>query len=355
MRWLSLIQPGRIERYCILLTLCTTVLYFALRAVSGAFTTATLLQLPKDVQPRAVALLFFGRLSKRGDLDDLRGCFPYMQRNVLDPAVRDGWTVDTFFHTYDGQDGNMAALRELLKPRNASVGALGACTYRGTSYCMIPSIEEALALMHHHVRVARRGRPYDAVLISRFDTMFLQPFSFDKLTDASAVYVASWCKATHPVPPGTKTPPGVFGCFGLERFWGDEEGVPDFFFAGAPTPLLNLFMGLGAGLAAGTVRPGRTPPGHGLVWGGIQARNTTVKRYLLHHVDVAIYRRGLLCNEVAMAPWLRGGGPRGNATPAIESAASLCGDGRFICARDEKDVKEALAGCAVFLFEPRQW
>ena len=225
---------------------------------------------------------------------------------------------------------------------------------------MIPSIEEALALMQRHVRVARRGRPYDAVLISRFDTMFLQPFSFDKLTDASAVYVASWCKATRPAPLGAITPPGVFGCFELESFWGDEEGVPDFFFAGAPAPLLSLFTGLSAGLAAGTVQPGRTPPGHGLVWGGIQARNITVKRYLLHHVDVAIYRRGVLCNEVAMAPWLRGGGPRDNAprdnaTPAGESTASLCGDGRFICARDEKDVRDALTGCAVFLFEPRQW
>jgi hypothetical protein len=326
---------------------------------------------PPGAPPRALALLYFGHVGNvcreacsdadrlSDPLEPALGSAASVAAHVVAPALAAGWAVDTFLHTWDPL--HAAPLRAQLRPANASFGA-----FRGATGGMVASIEAALELMEGHVVAARGGAPYDAALLLRFDTVFFAPFSLAALAaHPSAVFVAHWCKAggAGPLPEGPP-PAGLHGCYRLAPFWADEEGVPDFYFAGRPEPLLRLFKGLDGALRSGAVAPGRTCNsgcGHALVWGGVVARGVPLRRYLLHQVHLDLYRhrvcgskwgalRGGAAAAAAAAAWLGGGA--GDATPPGGGNESICGGGRFLCAWHEGETTR----CGAFGHgEPRQF
>jgi len=310
----------------------------------------------------AFALLYFGHVGdvcreacsesdKLADpLEPAQGCAHSVAAHVLAPALSAGWSVDTFLHTWD--PAHEAALRARLQPANASFGA-----FRGVRGGMVASIEAVLDLMEGHVAGPRGGAPYDAVLLLRFDTIFFAPFSLAALAPhPEAVFVAHWCKAggAGALPEGPP-PAGLHACHRLAPFWGDEEGVPDFYFAGRPAPLLRLFRGLDAALRSGAVAPGRTCNGgcgHALVWGGVVARGVPLRRYLLHQVHFDLYRHRMCGDKwgaLGGVQWLGGGA--GDATPTGGGNESVCGGGRFLCAWHQGETSR----CGAFGLEPRQF
>jgi len=320
---------------------------------------------PAALGPRSLALLYFGHVGNvcreacsdadlRADpLEAALGSAPSVAAHVVSPALAEGWAVDTFLHTWD--PAHEAPLRAQLRPANASFGA-----FRGARGGMIASIEAALALMDGHVAAARGGAPYDAVLLLRFDAVFFAPFSLAALAaHPGAVFVAHWCKAggAGRLPEGAP-PAGLHACYRLDGFWADEEGLPDFWFAGRPAPLKRLFEGLDAALRGGAVAPGRVCGGgcgHALVWGGVVARGVPLRRYLLHQVHFDLYRHRLCGAKWAAlgggggVPWLGGGA--GDATPPGGGNESVCGGGRYLCAWHAGEQNR----CGAFGLEPRQF
>ena len=315
---------------------------------------------PAPAPPRkSAALIYFGTVGSTSydakeaslragapwALDAALGARPYIQQHVLDFKAARGWAFDTFMHTWQTQFE--AELVALLRPRNASSGPQplrGALAPTGLAF----SVDLALQQMRAHVAGARGGRPYDRVVVLRYDSVFYRGLDLDALTDGEAFYAAAWCKAHRGGGGAPPAVPGTRGCWGTRRYWADEEGLPDFWFAGAPAPVLAVFEGLGARMASGAVRVGRTCNGcgHGQVWGAVRSSGVRLRRWGFHQVDNDLFRDsqcGLKWHSAPLAavPWVNFTG--GDASPGEDSAC-----GGYLCAVDEGELER----CAGFKADP---
>ena len=218
------------------------------------------------------------------------GSRPYIDKHVLAYNKGKGWTMDTFFHTWNAPfEGELVSL---LHPVAHSVGEQvlrGEVHKRG----MAASIDITLQLLKKHVESARGGRPYDRILVVRFDSIFYTGFDLDALVEGDALYVASWCKAdTAKRVPDKDVPKGALECFALRPYWADLEGTPDFWFAGGQGAVLKTFEHLEVDMASGAVVKGRTCSGcgHAQIWGALNGHKVKTRRYGYHQVDNDLFR-----------------------------------------------------------------
>ena len=322
----------------------------------------------------SVAILYFGHVGASTNevksiadasglstfsMEAAAGCAPSIQKHVIQPALSQGWDVDTFLHSWSTE--HETELVKLLTPKRYLFGKTTGNAIEG----LIASIEASLLLMKTYVADVRNGEPYDSILLLRYDTMFFTPFNFSVLIDKDALYVASWCKAGEEITQsqgGVSLPPiGMYKCFQLYQYWAGEEGVPDFWFAGSPKPVLTVFEGLYEGLADESIKPGRTCGGwcgHAKVWGGATARGIPFKRYLQHQIDTDLYRhkecgikREQAIGEMGIT-WQNGDkmSDHHNNKNKAESE-SICGDGRFACATNSEEIEH----CGLFFTQSRDW
>lgn len=260
---------------------------------------------PLPVKPTSkdAALVYFGTvgaknydekeamLGKGGwTLDAAIGAHPYIDRYVLSFNQERGWNFTTFLHSWNSElEGPIEAL---LRPNRSSYGpqTLWGEHVEQRRGGMAATLELALRHLEEYTTEVRGGTPFARVVILRFDSVFYRPFDLDALVEDDALYVASWCAAQRASSP--PKPPGALHCWNLSTYWADNEGVPDFWFAGAQTPVLRTFSHLFAGVLSGAVVKGRTCSGcgHGLVWGALNARRVKVRRYLYHQVDNDLFR-----------------------------------------------------------------
>jgi hypothetical protein len=263
----------------------------------AATTAAAALRAPA---PRRAALVYFGNVGmlaydqkeqalrgKRAwDLDAATRARGYVAEHVVAAAAAQGWALDTFAHTWSAQFAD--ELRPLVGARAgfAAGPVVLAGGERATSG-MIESADAALAM------VANASRAYDRVLLLRYDTVFYTDFDFDALANASALYVASWCRADRAKPPAPARA-GARACYRMKTFWGDAEGVPDFWFAGALAPLRAVFTGGAARLRpGGGAVVGRTCGGgcgHARVLALARAAGVPLARARWHQMDGDIAR-----------------------------------------------------------------
>jgi len=279
----------------------------------------------------------------RWTLDAAAGARPYIERHVLAFNGARGWAFDTFFHAWNGEFE--ADLLALLHPvTNHSVGPQplrGAVAASGLAY----SADLALQLMAAHA--ARAGVRYQRVVVLRYDSVFYRGLDLDGLVEDDAFYVAAWCKAD----PGRPLParPGTVGCWETHTYWAEAEGVPDFWFAGAPAPVLAVFERMGERIASGAIKVGRTCGGcgHAQVWGAARASGAPLRRWGFHQIDNDLFRDsvcGVKWDDsfAAARPWVNFSA--GDASPG---AASAC-EGGYLCAVEEGELHR----CAGFKHDP---
>jgi hypothetical protein len=277
-------------------------------------------------------------------LDAAVGARPYIDKYVIAFNGVRGWAFDTFFHTWNA--GFEGALLSLLWPvANHSVGAQplrGNVATTGLAY----SADLALQLMAAHAAAA--GVRYRRVLVLRFDSVFYRGLDLDGLKDDDAFYVASWCKADFGRPLPAR--PGTEGCWATATYWADEEGVPDFWFAGAPKPVLSVFERMGERMASGAIKVGRTCNGcgHAQVWGAVRASGAPLRRWGFHQIDNDLFRDSVCGTKWSVADsrtWVNFS--RGDASPG---AGSTC-EGGYLCAVEPGELQR----CAGFKQDPKPW
>jgi hypothetical protein len=336
--------------------------------------TSKLLPVSESVHHRrkargSVAVLYFGHVgaasnemksiadasgSSSFSMEAAIGCAPSIQKHVIQPALSQGWEVDKFIHSWSAE--HEIELIKLLSPKRYLFGKTTSNAIEG----LIASIEASLLLMKTYVTEVRNGVPYDSILLLRYDTMFFTPFNFSELVAKDSLYVASWCKAGDEIsPPSTNDI--VYKCFQLYPYWAGEEGVPDFWFAGSPKPLLTVFEGLYDGLADESIKPGRTCGGwcgHAKVWGGATARGIPLKRYLQHQIDTDLYRHkecGIKREQAVEGKmgitWGDKSSEKDNDINNGKSQESICGNGRFACALNSEEIEH----CGLYFVQDRDW
>lgn len=277
-------------------------------------------------------------------LDAATGARPYIERHVLAFNEARGWAFDTFFHTWNAELED--ALVALLGP---VVGhSAGAQLLRGATVTsgMAFSADVALQLMRAHA--AATGVRYERVAVLRFDSVFYRGLDLDALAEDDAFYVAAWCKAD----PERRLParPGTVGCWATHTYWADEEGVPDFWFAGAPAPVLAVFERMGERMASGAITVGRTCNGcgHAQMWGAARASGAPLRRWGFHQIDNDLFRDSVCGSKwddafAGARPWVNFS--RGDASPGADSAC----EGGFLCAVEEGELER----CAGFKHDPK--
>jgi hypothetical protein len=342
---------------------CTTEAAVRLRAPSpqGHFLLTPLPQQqpplpppPPLLPPRRAALLYFGNVGALSydakesgaawTLEPALGARPYIQQHVLDFNGARGWEFDTFLHTWQAQ--HEEALVELLQPRNHSAGAQplhGALAHTG----MMQSLDLVLQLML--ASQVEQGLQYDRVLFVRYDTVFYRGFDLGALTEDDAFYAASWCTADRAAP--LPAIPGTQACYATHTYWADEEGLPDFWFAGSPAGVTPVFERLPQRIASGAIKVGRTCNGcnHAQLWGSVRESGVPLRRWGYHQIDSDIFRDSVVCSlkwrtaPLEEVPWLN-----------LTSAASPDGDSVCQGSMCAVDAGEMLR-CAGWSKEPRPW
>jgi hypothetical protein len=248
-----------------------------------------------------------------------RAAFEFNKKNVIDFNTQRGWKVQTFFHIWEAE-----LVNELVHLYNSSNQIGGPCILQNKTYTRGPfaSIEIALSTLPNN------SLPFDIVLVSRHDAAFLRPFDFDALTDRDTIYLAQWCKG---VGKEVKVP-GVHTCRELADNPNDEEGVPDFWYAGQEHVIRQTFQGMTNDYESGKFKKGKAWEFHGIMWGRLQHCNIKVRRYLLHHAEVEMIRRVVhfasrkTCIEKGLVVY--------NRTHEISQLANVsdCRPGQYVCA-----------------------
>ena len=327
-------------------------------APPAAGAQAAALRRPPPPPLKRAALLYFGNVGALAydtkeamlgggapwTMEAAEGARPFIQQHVLDYNGARGWQVDTFMHTW--QEELEEPLVALLAPRNHSAGPQllhGAAVRTGMAHSLDLVLQQMLAAQ------AEAGVDYDRALFVRFDTIFHRGFSLDGLSSSDAFYVASWCTANQgaPLPPV----PGTAACFATHTYWADEEGVPDFWFAGSPAAVTAVFERMGQRMASGAIHVGRTCNGcgHAQVWGAVRASGVPLRRWGFHQIDDDLFRDGV-CNikwqiaPLAEVAWMNFSG--GDESPG---EASIC-DGS-LCAVDLGEMKR----CGCWSAASRPW
>ena len=266
---------------------------------------------------------------------------PYIQEHVLDYNAARGWTFDTFMHTW--QPHFEEQLVELLQPTVHSSGPQllrGAHLAQQFPLGMISSIDIVVSQMLAH------NVTYDRVLVLRYDAVFYMGLDLSSMDDDEAFYVASWCKPifSEPLP----TLPGTAGCWPTRMYWADLEGVPDFWFAGAPSAVAAVFERIEERIHSGAIHIGRTCNGcnHAQIWGAVQASGVPLRRLGYHQIHNDLFRDHACgikwhTSPLDQVPWM-------NFTwTASTTADSMC-EGGVLCAVAPAE----LLACGAFGLEP---
>ena len=233
----------------------------------------------------SLAVCFFGMLAR---YDDSRGAHftnLWLTEHVAFASVRERILVpntacatDVFVHSWHPQHAEF--VRRVLRPRLDEFG-MRADQRTG----MFLSIERVLELRRRAEQ--ERGAAYVWVLLTRPDVVWMADLRFASLSP-SLLYVANWCKADA----ARTRVEGDRSCRSLRVFAPTThqlDGVPDYFFAGSPTLLDRVFIGLAAGLERGSFAPARRSCcNHAIVAGRLKALRLwgSLGRVLWHHMDV---------------------------------------------------------------------
>ena len=114
---------------------------------------------------------------------------------------------------------------------------------------------------------------------------------FEAFDDPQAIFVGKWCKAVGDLVT-TGVPDGARACRQLKANPNDVSGVPDFWFAGSPDVVKDVFENyakdLREGVFAGVHGPNDTF--HFEVASRFRMKGIKTLRYRLHHVDYDLAR-----------------------------------------------------------------
>lgn len=251
------------------------------------------------------AIVFFGNPgalhegdARTGSIAAAQFGFESVRKHIINYNSAMGWQVDVFFHQWDLS--LESELVTLYKPLAYKVGiVLGDVG----SYGLPAATETSVHVMNDYVRKHRSGKPYDRVLLLRFDAIFFSNFSFDRISDEGALYVANWCKAAGRL---ILKEPGVRECFELVNNSNDIHGVgglPDFYFAGSNFVINRFFSGLHKFMLSipsfkkqfeDSANNGGSWSGGGHFIVGARAKKLheeiRLRRYLHHHMDFDMVR-----------------------------------------------------------------
>jgi len=255
---------------------------------------------------RSGAILFFGNPGalhegdhRIGSISAARFGFESIRNHIISYNNARGWQVDIFFHSWDvNLESELVALYEPLAHKVGEVQEIDI-----GSYGLPAATEASVYILNKYVSKHRLGKPYDRVLLLRFDTIFFANFSFDRISDEGALYVANWCKAGGRL---LLTDPGIRECFELVNNSNDIHGaggLPDFYFAGSTMVINRFFTGLHKFMLStptfkkqfddaannGGIWPGG---GHFIVGARAKAlqQELRLRRYLHHHMDFDMVR-----------------------------------------------------------------
>lgn len=144
-----------------------------------------------------IAVVFFGKftgVNNRGKIQDFETPYNYLKSNVLTE------NTDIFFHGWNDDDEQSRKLVELFKPKKFLLenqivfdhpfqhynfipyGPWNTKDYLNNNYSRFYSIKKSLELVDEQ---------YDLVLLSRFDTIFLEPLPFNEMSK-DQFYVSDW-------------------------------------------------------------------------------------------------------------------------------------------------------------------
>lgn len=266
---------------------------------------------------------------------------------VLDKVVRfnkqNGWRSDIFYHTWEvnQQEGLYALYRPTaFAAGNAELN--GRFFYEG----MGASMELALNSMWDYVKAERNGRPYDRILLLRFDLLFFSSFNVSKLEREDTLYFSNWCKATG-TPSILPPPEPGWDCRTLVPSYFEREGVPDFYFAGSNAVMQRMFKRLEGDFLDGLFKNTALGMYHGKLLSRMWHVGVPVGHYMVHHMDLDVYRFAV-CHFI---PHCRGGNlweERGSLEPTY-GFANACA-GRSYCSCTNERISGIPHNCTFFAF-----
>jgi len=144
-----------------------------------------------------IAVVFFGKFTgrnKRGEIQSFEKPYEFFEKNILKE------NVDVFLHGWDDDSEESQKLLNLYKPKKYLLekqltfehpyqhydfvpdGLWNTKDYLNGDYFRFYSIKRALELI---------DGDYDLVLLTRYDTIFLQPFPFESMISQN-FYVSHW-------------------------------------------------------------------------------------------------------------------------------------------------------------------
>lgn len=259
---------------------------------------------PSPREQRELALVFFGTPgahsnAEKSDIDAGRKpahievpllTFPTVLDKVVRLNEREGLRTDVFFHTW--ATNQQEELYALYRPTAFAAGNAelnGRFVYSGHTDGMETSMELALNTMWEHVEAERSGRPYDRVLLLRFDLTFFSPFNISKLDRNDTLYFSNWCKATG-APSEAPPPEPGWDCRALVPSYFEREGVADFYFAGSDPVMRRMFKRLVGDFQDGLFKNTALGMNHGKLMARMWHVGVPVGHYMVHHMDLDAYR-----------------------------------------------------------------
>ena len=163
-------------------------------------------------------------------LDALRFAFNFTRESLLAHNRRRGWQIDTYFHVWQEEYAD-----EIASIYESTAHVAGAQSLNGYMETRGPGASIELAL-----KAVQRGLEYDTYFVIRHDAAILRPMDFEAFDDPQAIFVGKWCKAVGDFVT-TGVPDGARACRQLKANPNDVSGVPDFWFAGSPAVVKDVF------------------------------------------------------------------------------------------------------------------
>jgi hypothetical protein len=144
-----------------------------------------------------IAVVFYGKFTgrnKRGEIQSFEKSYEFLEKNILKE------NVDVFLHGWNDDFEESQKLLELYKPKKYLLekqisfdhpykhydfvphGPWNTKDYLNNNYSRFYSIKKAIELV---------DEDYDLVLLTRYDTIFFQPFPFESMSPEN-FYVSHW-------------------------------------------------------------------------------------------------------------------------------------------------------------------
>ena len=221
----------------------------------------------------------------------------YFQNNVLSIALAAGYQVDVYNHMWSRREWNNSFIERKLssafKERLPLVRHVHTIVqnYEDTQWQrwtmegipMLQSIEAGLRYMQSRARrLLHNSQEYHFVLILRYDAIIRTPFQLDAL-NPKLFYVANWCSASglggHIKSSGKGKFPNRF-CSPLHRWWADQEGIPDFYFASSPLLVNYVFSGIVNDFIGRKFVTAGESTAHGIIRGRLQRYDSSCTIFL---------------------------------------------------------------------------